>query len=211
MPTPDLRRIIIMLYRMTPEQQREQMEEIYNVRRASYQAAMVEMAQGVGCARVAGRVQPPRGALLVALRRQSEEDAASIAATWNSDVEREVYRLYAANPRGNRQYYYANVDRWAVERQVWKQHQISSMTVGMARNLAREDFTRNNVLVFLGATYYFDGPSPVCADCADLMAAGEVEQQVVDQNPTPLHVNCFHLWKTAQVGGAVVCEELWVG
>lgn len=204
----DLREIIKLLYRMTAEEQRETAAEILDERKAVYGAEMRELIRQVGCDRPP---RPPSRESLVTLRQRSDEDVASIAQTWDREMETEVDRLYVVNPRGNRYYYYHHLERWAAARRVWKDQQISSMTVGFARDLARQDFVFFNGLALLGATYHLGGPAPKCVDCVELMARGEVEERVVNQNPMPLHVNCWHQWVLTALPRRVVCEELWVG
>lgn len=156
-----------------------------------------------------GAVHPPRREDLAWLRAEARADAHSIARTWERDVERQLGRLYAANPRGNRYYYAKRMEEWAAARAVWKDRQIAVTTESKARAYARQRFAEMNAL--RGDRYVMDGPPPVCAVCVGYFAAGVVDQRFVDRHPLPAHVGCPHQWRALQTVPAPAPGELWVG
>jgi len=207
----DLRQIIKQIYRMTPSEQHINVEDLKWARYRVYRETLAEEARRLGCQGAAQRARPPSGESLRKIDLQCEEDAANITNTWNEAVERQVDRLYAQNPRGNRHFYAKHMEAWAKERDVWKWAQVSLNTVSTAQQLAQADFVRFNGLT--GARYWMAGPAPVEEECRQLMALGEVTQEVVDANPCPIHINCPHEWVIARasIKGQVSCKNLWVG
>lgn len=201
-----LQRIIRLGFEMQTEDRDELAQSILKQRAAAWRGAIEEEARKVGITRSA---RGPSGADLNELRRMSIDDAQSIFKTYNADLEREIARLFAANPRGNRNYYISNLETWAQNRAAWKNRQISIMNNKTARHHAQQRFWDMN-----GARerfYRFDGPAPVCDDCAEMFAAGEVDQRFVDQNPTPLHPNCPHEWKSVGFKLNVAKSDVWMG
>lgn len=197
--------VIHLLYEQNDVDQRELAAQLEAQMKRAYRETMTEQARQIGYPRVRGN--DPRGEDLADIRRQAQLDAQSITQTWNRDVRREIYRLYLANPRGNRYYYFSNLERWAAERARWKDAQIALMTDGYAANLAKSSFVKNNNLI---ARWRMTGPAPKEAVCAELMAIGEVEQDIVDANPTPIHINCPHIWQLVGYSGGLP-EKLFVG
>lgn len=201
-----LQRIIRLAYEMQSEDRDELEDTITKQRAAAWRDAIEDEARKVGVSRSA---RGPSGQDLRELREMSRADAQSIYETYNRDLEREIRRLFDANPRGNRNYYIKNLEEWAERRASWKNRQIALMNNKTARYHAQQRFWDLN-----GARkrrYRFDGPAPVCDDCADMFAAGEVDQRFVDQNPTPLHPNCPHEWKSVGFKLNVAPEDVWMG
>lgn len=204
MPT-QLVQVISLLYRMESDDIKPLEADLLDQRKAAWVGALAEKAREYGCD---GVPRPPSGRDLEELRAMSREDAASIAATWNADVERQVEALYAANPRGNRRYYAANMERWAAERATWKAPSIALNTAQQTRFYAQQQFRRNNGL--RGGRYRLVGVPPVCRICMRHFAAGLVDEQYVQRNPAPIHVNCPHEWREMK-DQRVPCDELWIG
>src|SRR5690606_3911196 len=117
-----------------------------------------------------GAVNPPSRGDLAWLRAEARQDAASITRTWNRDAERQLRRLYEANPRGNRHYYARHMEEWAAARDIWKNKQIAVTTEQKARSYAQERFRQENGL--RGDAYVMVGPPPVCGVCVGYFAAG---------------------------------------
>ncbi len=204
-PLERLKRRLRVAYEFALPDEQALADSIYRQRAQAWQQAMTEQAQRVGSRRT-GRL--PSGEDAARLRAQSIEDAQSIRATFNHDLEREIERLYAAQPDGNRDYYVSNLTRWADERAAWKDRQITLNNNKTARYEAMKAFEIHNRV---SSMFRFAGPAPVCPDCADKFAMGEVRQQVVRENPTPRHPNCPHEWVTTQSKLGVPITELWVG
>src|SRR3990167_4346378 len=117
--------IISLLYRYQSADTEALETELLNSRKRAWRLALEEEAFVMGCS---GAVKPPSGQDLIELTATSHEDAQSISETWNRDVERQIQRLFDKNPRGNRNYYASNLERWAAQRSTWKQPQIALQT-----------------------------------------------------------------------------------
>ncbi len=210
MPGDDLtrlQRIMRLAYEMQPEDEQELSRAILSQRTRAWRDAIQEEAAKLGVRR---RANAPSGADLDTLRQMSQEDARSIRRTYNADLEREIRRLFDENPRGNRTYYTSRLDAWYEKRRAWKDKQIALWNNKTARHEATEQFKALNGI--RGAKSVFTGPAPVCDDCADKFAMGEVEQRVVDRYPTPLHLGCPHSWVVTQMPRPdVPLNELWMG
>lgn len=197
--------ILLLLFSMQDDDITQLSTSILDQRKKVWIDTINEQARRYGCTRASA--SPPRKNNLRDLKRMSDKDAKGIAKTFNRDLERELKRLYAANPRGNRNYYYRNVNLWITARNVWKGMQIALNTETVTREYAIDQFRLNNDL---RGKYLFVGPEPVCEDCAKLFSMGQVSEAVKGRYPNPQHVNCLHSWQL--VGGQRVdCRDVWVG
>jgi hypothetical protein len=151
----------------------------------------------------------PSGRDLHTLKDWAREDAESIAATWNQAVERQLQRLFEANPKGNRYYYIKNMQAWEAKRTAWHSRMVSAQTVGRVREYAKSRFLEENGVRSAG--HILTGPPPVCDDCIDLMRLGVVASAVRRRNPTPRHPNCDHEWEEVNAAGSIPLDELWLG
>jgi len=202
-----LLRVLGLLYRMQPTEVDDLARELLEARKRAWQAAIASEARKDG---YTGPVNPPRREDLRYLRDLCRQDAQSIAATWNRDVERQLQKLYDANRRGNRHYYYKHMEAWAAKRATWKSRQIAVTTEFSTWAYARERYYEMNGM--RGGRYVFDGPPPVCGDCVELFAAGVVDQAFIRKHPAPVHIGCPHLWAAVRTPGlAPRLSELWVG
>lgn len=179
--------------------------QITERRKAAWINKLSELARVHGCNRLAGI---PKGADARELERLSRQDAESIARTFNRDVRREVERIYAENPRANRQTYYARLEKWAKKRDAWKVYSISLNTDGTARQYAFERFYAQNPT--LTRSFVAGGPPAVCDVCLNIFAMGIVDLAFVQANPLPAHINCPHYYVNAAATPAR-CETLWLG
>lgn len=204
MPNSQLLRTLTLLYQMQDADQRALQAELEAAMKRSYRETMTEQAQAVG--NMIARGKDPSGADLLEIRRIADLDAQSITNTWNRDVEREITRLYEANPRGNRAYYFKNLEAWATQRGQWKNAQIALMNEGNGARIARESFARNNSFQIM---YRFDGPAPREKECAKLFAVGEVDENTMRRNPTPVHIGCPHEWIVSRAVGNI--NHLFLG
>lgn len=202
-----LLRILKLLYHQDAQDAQALADTLLAQRKAAWEAAIRAEARQVG---YAGPVPAPRHADLAALKRMSQDDARSIVRTWNRDVDRQLARLYASNPRGNRRYYAKRMEQWAAERDRWKARQIAGFTEFSTKGAAQRRFWAMNGL--RGAQYVLDGPPPICDDCRSLYGRGAVEQAVVDAHPTPRHVGCAHSWRLLPwTTDPPRPDALWVG
>lgn len=204
MPNTQLLRTLTLLYQMQDADQRALQAEIEASLKRSYRETMTEQAQAVG--NMIARGKDPSGTDLAEIRRIAALDAQSITNTWNQDVEREITRLYNANPRGNRAYYFKNLEAWADARGQWKNAQIALMNEGNGARIARESFIKNNDFTVL---FRFDGPAPRERECAELFAVGEVDSEFVRRHETPIHFGCPHGWIVSRAVGNI--NNLFLG
>jgi hypothetical protein len=200
-----LLKIIALLYEMQPEEQDALSAQLLEQRKAVWRQALADMAREFGCNSASPR--PPSGRDLTELKALSDEDAKSIANTWNGDVERQVQRLYDANPRGNRYYYRKNMEAWAAQRSTWKNPQIALNTETVTREYAKSRFREMNVD---SPRFVFDGPPPTCDVCVQEFAAGIVDENYVRKHPCPRHINCPHTWRVVNPQ-RIPCAEMWLG
>lgn len=205
MAASKLTKTIGLLYRM----QRTDVERLYRqlleIRKVTYATALRQMAREHGCG---GTPNAPRREDLAELKRMSREDAKSISATWNRDVARQIEALYEANPRGNRQYYFSNLERWNAERNRWKLPQIALVTDTTTTEYARQRFREMNYPG--GEKFIFTGPPPTCPDCMERFAAGIVGEAYTRRYSCPRHIGCPHTY-VALNPPQIPCNELWLG
>lgn len=205
MANSSLLTILALLYQMQDADIRALADELTERRKVEWQTALTEMAQRYGCNQRRG--EPPRLGDLDELRRMSLEDARAIAQTWNRDVISQLRTLYGNNPRGNRFYYYSNMEKWATERGRWKNPQIALQTAQTTRWYAQQRFRELNGV---RAQYVFTGPPPVCRECVSLFAEGVVGERFIERHPSPQHINCSHEWVEVRAE-KIPCEDMWVG
>lgn len=200
-----LTQVIGLLYRMDDTQTQQLADVLLESRKQAWITTMRSMARKHNCDKTPN---PPRMGDLAEYQRTSREDAASVTTTYNRDVTREIERLYAANPRGNRSYYFANLERWAAARSTWKAPSIAITTEATAREWAMRRFEAMNYGDAL--KYRFEGPPEVCRDCVTRAAAGIVDIAYVKKYACPRHVNCPHKWVVVN-RPKLTCDEIWVG
>jgi hypothetical protein len=196
--------VLGLLYQMQEADIRALADELLERRKAEWRTALTELARQHGCNRTG---ESPRLGDLDMLRRMSLDDARQIAQTWNKDVRGQLRTLYDSNPRGNRFYYYSNMEKWATARAGWKNPQIAIQTAQTTRWLAQNRFRELNSI---RAYYVFTGPPPVCAVCVKHFGAGVVSERYIQANASPVHPNCPHEWQEVRPE-RIPCSELWVG
>jgi len=201
-----LKRRLMVAYEFAIPDQRTLADGIYQQRAEIWRQTLTNEARTAGSART-GR--GPNGIDRDELRRMSNEDAASIAQTFNKDLESQIEQLYRANPDGGRQYYVQALTRWADQRAAWKDRQIANQNRATAQSYAQQRFNVENKVG--DALYVFAGPPPREIHCADHFAAGVVDQEYVDANPTPIHINCPHQWRRIQSTIGVTLDNIWTG
>jgi hypothetical protein len=198
--------VVRLLYYWQPDEVRDLAADLLERRQAIWLDVLRTLAQQHGCSKVPNAA---RREDLAELRAMSDEDARSIAATWRRDVDSQVERLFNANPRGNRFYYFKNMERWAQQRGRWKNLQIGQMTEAITRAYATDRFRVMNGL--RGQRYLYAGPPPVSESCVRRFAAGIVNEAYVQTHPVPSHVGCPHQWVPINPIQIQECDEMWVG
>lgn len=200
-----LTQIIGLLYQRTDAERVQLERQLLEHRKRVWATALRAEAARHGCNKAP---RAPSGSDLAELRRMSREDAESIARTWNRDVERQLEKLYAANPRGNRNYYARGMEAWAAEREAYKGPQIAIVTETTTAEYARQRFQEAN---YSGKERYrFEGPPPTCRECATLFAAGTVAETFIRRHPCPVHLGCPHRWVAVKLP-KIPCNEMWLG
>jgi len=202
--TSNLLTILALLYQMQEADIQALAAELLERRKAEWRTALTDMARQHGCNRTG---ESPRMGDLAELRRMSLDDARQIAKTWNKDVISHLRTLYRDNPRGNRFYYYSNMETWAQARGAWKNPQIALQTAQTTRWYAQNRFRAMNSI---RARYVFTGPPPVCAVCVGLFGAGAVSERFIQTNPAPVHIGCPHEWRELRPE-RIPCADMWVG
>jgi hypothetical protein len=200
----ELLKIIALIFKWQPEEIKALAEDLLEQRKAIWRDTIEEEARKVGCQK---RANDPRLTDLQELRIACKGDADSIAATWARDVDRQLLKLYKANPRGNRHYYIKNMNEWAYRRGLWKNAQIGLVTNQTTRYYAQQRFRAENDI---NTRFVYAGPAPVSQGCIRRTAAGVVSAEYVRRNPTPNHPNCPHEWQALSYP-RLECSEVWVG
>ena len=201
-----LTQTVALLYRMQPADRDKLYAQLVDARKRAWTAALQQQLVKNGCRSIP--IHYPRGEDLQWVNDISATDADSITATWNSDVERKIEKLYADNPRANRNTYFSNLEAWSAERNVWKLPQVALMTEMTTFAYANGRFEDMNYPG--GLKYLFEGPAPTCERCINLFAAGEVDRAFKLAHDTPIHGNCPHYWVVVNAP-KVDCAKLWLG
>jgi len=195
---------ITLLYSMQQDDINALADRLLQQRAVEWQRSIQQELARYGCNQSA---RAPVGGDALDLFRMSENDARSIAQTYNRELRNQVQRLFEANPKGNRNYYISRLEAWAKRRDAYKAQQIALNTAATTRQLAQSRFRQQNNI---NSKFLFVGPPPVCITCTRLKAMGLVTQDVVNQYPSPQHLNCPHEWQDARPKG-IDCATAWAG
>ena len=207
MPAPDaLLRRLSLAFEFAVTDEDALTESIYQQRAETWRSTLTEEARANGSPKVG---IGPNGRDRDTLRQQSREDARSIRNTFNRDLASQINQLYDADPARSRESYVSELTRWADERAQWKDRQITNQNRSTARTYAQERFNSENQVG--NALYLFSGPSPREPVCAGHFAAGLVDREYVERNPTPIHINCPHSWQIQTARPGVALSQIWVG
>lgn len=203
----ELVQVISLLYSMQSDDIDTLESELLMRRKIVWRNTIEAQARLHGCPNAVAN-DPARNDL-AELKAMCDEDARSIAHTWNTQLENEITRLFTANPRGNRTYYYSNIAQWNFRRNQYKAGQIALYTDSSTRAYTENRFRVENGL--RGQKYVYQAQPPhVSEECIKRFAAGVVDEAYVQRHPVPAHVNCPHNWvviNADQVG----CTDIWVG
>lgn len=202
-----LTQIIALLYKMTDDETVALQEDLLKQMTRAWQRGINDEARKFGCS--TGRANAPRGEDLREMKSFAKRDAESIAKTYNRDVVREIERLYALNPRGNRRYYTVNMERWILRRNAYKAPQIALMTETNIRQYARQRFWKMNQIT---AGFRMTPLTATCKECIRIIARGTVSQAFMEKYPCPRHIGCIHEYSTVNVKPArIPCNRMWLG
>lgn len=142
------------------------------------------------------------------LQFKARLDAQSITDTYNRELTNEVNRLWAANRRGNRFYWFKNLEAWNTKRNAHKLDSIALNTMTAARKYAQDRFVDMNNIQ---GRWRLVGPPAVCRICVALFALGVVSLETTRKRPAPAHVNCPHTWAQVIPKKFDDCSEVWTG
>lgn len=201
-----LTQIIALLYKMQPEDQQLVQERIVALMKTAWGQAIEDEAKRYGCRKA--KASAPRREDLAYLQNIARQDAESITRTYNREVERQIEKLYAANPKGNRHYYAKRMEVWIDKRKKYKIPLIALQTNQNIRGWAKQRFWQMNAEGV--QRYKLTGPPPVCKTCARLIGMGAVSEEVYRRYFPTVHIGCTHEWQTA-VPDKIPCEEMWLG
>lgn len=204
--TTRLQKTLLLLYKMQPEEVAALSTALLTQRKDVWKKTLARRARDYGCPNASPN--DPRRGDLSELKAMSDEDARSIAATWERDLEREIERLFNANRRGNRNYYISNLEKWARDRERWKGVQIGNVTERSTAFYAETRFREENDIT--ADRYVYQGPPPVSDNCVRRTGAGVVDYNYVRRNPVPAHPGCPHSWELV-TRQKLDCSTIWVG
>lgn len=197
---------ISLLYGMQEDDINALADRLLAQRAVEWQKSIQQELRRYGCDKPA---LAPVGADALELFRLSEQDARSIATTYNRELQNQVQRLYTGNPKGNRNYYFSQLEAWAARRDAYKGQQIALNTAATTRQYAQQRFRQENAIQ---GKYVFAGPPPVCEKCSRLKAMGAVTIEVVNRYGNAQHPNCPHEWTPIRgIKGGIDCETAWAG
>lgn len=208
---PTVTKLINLLYSWGKNEQDEFFNQIQEERERAYAQKMTNLANSVGCSK---RGRPPSQSSKRQLESESRQDAKSIVATWNKELENEIERLMRVNVRGNRFYYINNLEQWAAKRSDWKNQQISLQTRQVSEQLALQDFMNVNEVLLGGVGFIYSDIEinpPVSDECKARARLGVVNRMTMERNPTPAHIGCPHGWRLVVGQVNFDCRNLYVG
>jgi hypothetical protein len=199
---------LIRIYRMDEADEVSMKADLLSQMVSAWKRGIEDEAVKFGCN--SARAKNPTGTDLRQLDDLAFTDAASIVATYNRDVEREILRLIAANPdEGGATYYTPALNAWVAKRNAYKTLQIALNTETRGREIGRQRFWQQNGIV---GQFKLMGAPPVCPVCMRVMAMGTVSQEYMERTPAPLHINCVHHWVMVNPQPRkLVCKDIWTG
>lgn len=196
---------LILSHLLTTDQQALIAKQLFEASKRVWVSAIQDDIDYCGCN---ARARQASGADLDHLREMADNDAQSIVATYNKDVQRELTKLNEQYPDAGKDFYIAHMREWAAKRAEWKSLQIASNLEFNTRAYAEARFRSENFEA--DAKYIFVGPDPTCEDCAARFAAGVVDLAYTQDWPVPRHLNCPHKYRLLRKP-KVDCQNLWVG
>ena len=137
----------------------------------------------------------------------ARKNSEGIAQTFNRELSNQIQRLYDANPRGNRSYYFKALDAWVAQRNVHKLPSIALNTAQAIREYAQQRFRQENGIE---GRFLFVGPPPVCKKCLRLRALGLVSEAAARRYGNSQHGGCPHEWEQV-IARKIECETAWTG
>lgn len=196
---------LLTSYLLTTDQQALTAGQLFEQSKRVWLSAIQDEIDYVG---VNARALGPNGVDYDYLRAMAEDDAASITATYNRDIERRITKLFDEFPNASKEFYIQSLRAWAEDRAGWKGVSIAFNTEAKTREYARSRFREMNYAA--ETRYVFTGPPPTCEKCVKLFAAGICDLTYINNHPAPVHPNCPHFWKPVRKP-KVDAANPWVG
>ncbi len=145
------------------------------------------------------------------IAKLSGRDAVSILNTWNRDFET---FLGALSEKGYTGEVWGAIQEYYQARAKWKDPMIGVTTRQSGRQVALDALRREPAFALAQWGYRLMGPPPymLCnstPSCPALMALGVVDENMMRENPMPIHANCVHDWEPVMLRGEVPDE--WMG
>jgi hypothetical protein len=199
---------LIRIYRMDEADEVSMKADLLSQMVSAWKRGIEDEAVKFGCN--SARAKNPTGTDLRQLDDLAFTDAASIVATYNRDVEREILRLIAANPdEGGATYYTPALNAWVAKRNAYKTLQIALNTETRAREIGRQRFWAMNGVKGQFKAY---PTTAVCPVCLRIIAAGTVSLEYTQEHPLPAHVNCAHHYVMVNPQPRKLdCAKIWTG
>lgn len=197
---------LLTSYLLTTDQQALTAGQLFEQSKRVWLSAIQDEIDYVG---VNARAQGPNGVDYDYLRQMCDDDAVSITATYNRDIERRINKLYEEFPNASKEFYIQSLRAWAEDRSGYKGIQIAANTEFKVREYAKRRFAEENYPVT--TKWIFVGPAPTCEDCTTRFAAGIVDFQYTLDFPTPRHVACPHSYRPIRKPKNIDVSNLWVG
>jgi len=183
----DVQRIVRMVF----EYHQPDVDALHGVlfeqARLDYGAAMAAEARAAGYPVQGVRVFDQR--VLADLDRRANFASRSIATTYNRDLRREIGRIAADAPKGNRWVFAKRLDAWEKGRASWKAEQIAYSEMGETINQAQMDFVHMNGLAPRARVVPETGQ---CAYCEELAGEGWMDFATAEGLGLPAHPGCIH-------------------
>lgn len=196
---------LILSHLLTTDQEQLTAQQLLQASKRVWVEAIQDEIDYCGCNRVARQAS---GADLAHLEDMANNDAHSIIATYNRDVQRELTKIHEQYPDASKDFYISHMREWAAKRSEWKSVQIAANLEFNTREYARSRFREENYPE--AALYHFIGPIPVCKICVNEFAAGYVDLEYVKEHACPRHIGCPHQWQIARKP-KIDCSNLWLG
>lgn len=196
---------LLTSYLLTTDQQALTAGQLFEQSKRVWLSAIQDEIDYVG---VNARAQGPNGVDYDYLRQMADDDAASITATYNRDIEKRINKLFDEFPNASKEFYVQSLRAWAEDRSGYKGIQIAANTEFKVRDYARSRFREMNYAE--ETRFVFTGPAPTCSRCVKLFAAGIVDFAFVRATEIPVHINCPHFFKPVRKP-KIDPSNLWVG
>jgi len=177
--------------------------ELLALRRQAFNDELLLQAEALGYPDQRGNLTDEY--LLAELEAQSEEDAKSIANTFNYFLAVGLLALLFPTVKDYERWFL----QWSAEYWAQKDPVIVQIAAGTAAALAQQAFYQRNRV---GGSAKLQPRTAVCPVCLGWIARGLVPLFVALNNPPPYHPRCPHYWEIRpERAAAPSLADLWMG